>query len=117
MEALLDRLFETLEIHLQKKFPQYIVNVSQIKGSFYILIRKPRGKILKTDLEILFRRVKSISNKVHNKYSRKSSMFRYRYFPYFKLLKCCGNFHYHFLVIRKDHLKWIVKINCSYILP
>ena len=81
------------------------MNVSQIKGSFYVLIRKPRRKILKTDLEILFRRVKSISNKVHNKYSRKSSMFRYRYFPYFKLLKCYGNFHYHFLVIRKDHLK------------
>ena len=80
MEAFLNRLFKTLEIHLLKKSPQYIVNVSQIKGSFYVLIGKPRGKILKTDLEILFRRVKSISNKVYNKYSRKSSIFRYRYF-------------------------------------
>ena len=105
MEALLDRLFETLEIHLQKKFLQYILNVSQIKGSFYFLIRKPRGKILTTDLEILFRRVKSIPNKVYHKCSRISSMFRYRYFPYFKLVKCCGNFHYHFFVIRKDHLR------------
>ena len=93
MEPLLDRLFETLEIHLQKKFPQYIVNFSQIKRLFYVLIREPWGKILKTDLEIIFRRVKSISNKVYNKYSRKSSMFRYRYFAYFKLVKCYGNFH------------------------
>ena len=58
MEDLLHRFFENLEFRLQSKFPRYIVKVSQVKGSFYVLVRKPRGKILNNDLEILFKNVK-----------------------------------------------------------
>ena len=28
--------------------------------------------------------------------------FSYGYFPYFKLVKCYGNYHYHFLVVKRD---------------
>ena len=103
MEDLLDRFFENLELHLQRKFPHYIVKVSQVKGSFYVLLRKPRGKISNNDLKILFKHVKSISNKMYDKFSENSSMFCYNFFAYFKLVRCYGNYHYHFLVIRKDY--------------
>ena len=52
MEDLLDRFFENLKVHLQRKFPRYTVTVSQVKGSFYAFVRKPRGKILNNDLKI-----------------------------------------------------------------
>ena len=103
MEDLLYRFFENLELHLQRKIPRYNVKVSQVKGSFYALERKHRGKILNNDLKILFKHVKSISNKMYDKFSENSSMFRYNFFPYFKLVRCYGNYHYHFLVIRKDY--------------
>ena len=51
MEDLLDRFYERLEASLKQKFNQYIAKVSQVKGSFYVLIRKLRGKILNNDLK------------------------------------------------------------------
>ena len=60
MKDLLDIFFENLKFRLQRKSPRYIVKVSQVKGSFYVLVRKPRDKILKNDLEILFKHVKRI---------------------------------------------------------
>ena len=41
----------------------YIVKVSQVKGSFYALIRKPKGKTLNEDLKNLINYVKNISEK------------------------------------------------------
>ena len=58
MEDLLDRFFEKLEAFLPRKFHRYIVKVSQVKGSFYVLIKKPRGKILNDDFNNLFNDVK-----------------------------------------------------------
>lgn len=51
MIDLLDRFHESIEKSLKQKFWMYIVKVSQVKGSFYALIRKPRGKILNEDLK------------------------------------------------------------------
>ena len=87
MEDLLDRFYEKLEASLQRKFCRYIVEVSQVKGSFYVLIRKPRGKILNDDLNNLFKDVKSISTRIYNKFSGDSSMFRYNFFL---ILSWCG---------------------------
>ena len=103
MENLLDNFFENLEFCLQRKFPHYIVKDSQVKGSFYVLVREPREKILNNDLKILLKHVKSISNKMYDKFSENLSMFRHNFFPYFKLVRCYGNYHYHSLVIRKDY--------------
>ena len=55
MEDLLDRVYKKLEAPLERKFCRYIVKVSQVKGSFYVLIRKPRGKILNNDLNNLLK--------------------------------------------------------------
>ena len=41
MDDLLHRVFEQMESSLIRKFPCYIVKVSQVKGSFFVLIRKP----------------------------------------------------------------------------
>ena len=103
MEDLLDRFYEKLEASFQRKFCCYIVKVSQVKGSLCVLIRKPRGKVLHDDLSYLFKDVKSRSTRIYNKFSGDSSMFRYNFFPYFKLVRCYGSYHYHFLVVRKDY--------------
>ena len=42
MDKLLDRFFERLEISLEREFSCYIVKVSQMKGSFYVFVKKPR---------------------------------------------------------------------------
>ena len=72
-------IFWKLRVSFAEEFPRYIVKVSQVKGSFYVLVRKLRGKILNNDLEILFKYVKSISNKIYNKFSEDSGMFCYSF--------------------------------------
>ena len=45
-----------------------------------------------------------ISEKVYRKFSEQSSnRFRYKYFPYFKLVRMCGSYKYHFLVVKQDY--------------
>lgn len=85
MEDLLDHFYERLEASLKQKFNQYIAKVSQVKGSFYVLIRKLRGKILNNDLKFLFENLKHISVTIYNRFAEDSSLLRYNFFPYFKL--------------------------------
>ena len=103
MENLLDSFFDKLEQTFKNKSSDYIVQVSEVKGSFYVLIRKPRGKILNENLVDMFDSVKSLSEKIYSEYAELSTAFRYRYFPYVKLIRCYGNYQYHFLVVRKDY--------------
>lgn len=49
----------------------YIVKIPQVKGSFYVLIRKPRGKILNQNLKNVIDTVTNISDKFFNKYAEK----------------------------------------------
>ena len=103
MDDLLDRFFEQLESSLTSKFPRYIVKISQNKGSLFNLIRKPRGKISNDDLKYLCDNVQLVSEKRHKKFSEHSKEFCYGFSPYFKLIKSYRNYHYHFLLVRKDH--------------
>ena len=73
MEELLDKFYENLEFNLQREFSRYIVKVSQVKGSFYVLIKKPRGKILGKRKKNMIDDVKYISEKVYKKYSDQSN--------------------------------------------
>ena len=52
----------------------------QVKGSFYVLVRKAQGNILNSDLDTLFNDVKTISKKLYNKLAEMSTMFCYNYF-------------------------------------
>ena len=45
--------------------------------------------------------VKCISENIYRIYSDKPSTFRYRCFPYFKLVRKCGSYQHNFLVVRK----------------
>ena len=110
MEDLLDRFYENIEFSLKRKFSRYIVKVSQVKGSFYVLIRKPREKILNVDSNFMFENVKYISEKICRKFTENSSSFRYKFFPYYKLVRCYGSYQYYFLVIRKDYQVFHVKV-------
>ena len=102
MEDLLHRFYEAMEFSMKQKFNRYIVKVSQVKESFYVLMRKSRGKILGDDLRFMIENVKYISEKIYTSFVRHSSDFRYKFFPYFKLVRCYSSYQYHFLVVRKE---------------
>ena len=104
MDEILDKFFETLEFNIQWVFSRCHVKVSQVNGSFYVLIRKSRGKILSETFKNMADDVIHISEKVYRKFSEQSSnRFRYKYFPYFKLVRMCGSYKYHFLVVKQDY--------------
>ena len=103
MDELLDRLFERLKFSFRHEFSRYIVKVSEVRGSFYVLVKKPRGKILGDNLRNLFNDVKYISKKIYNKFADDSKWFRSEHFPCFKLMRSYGNCQYHFLVVKKDY--------------
>ena len=69
MDQILDKLFETLEFNIQREFSHYHVKVSRVRGSFYVLIRKPRVKILGETFKNMVDDVKYISEKVYRKFS------------------------------------------------
>ena len=83
MDDLLDRLLEQLEICLTQKFSCYIVKLSESKGSFFALIKKPTGKILKDDLKYLCDKVQYISENIYKKFAEDSKEFCYDFFPCF----------------------------------
>ena len=65
MDDLLGRFFEQLESSLSRRFPRYIVKVSQVKCSFFVLVKKPRGKILNENLKYLCDNVQLISKNIY----------------------------------------------------
>ena len=92
MDELLDRFLERLEFSFRHEFSRYIIKVSEVKGSFYVLVKKPRAKILGENLRNLFDDVKYISEKIYNKFADDAKSFPYDYFPYCKLVGCYGNY-------------------------
>ena len=103
MDDLLDRFFEELESRLQDKFPRYIVKVSQLNCSFFVLVKRPRGKILGNNRTFLYGTAQRLSEDIYKMFARDSTEFSHNYFPYFKLVKCYGKYHYHFLVVKRDY--------------
>ena len=97
------KLYENLEFNLQRYFSRYTRKVSQVKGSFYVLIRNLRGKILYESFKNMIDDVKYISEKVYKKFSDQSNRFMYKFLPYFKLVRCYGGYRYHFLAVRQDY--------------
>lgn len=106
MDALLDRFYEDIENALRNKFREYIIKVSQLNCSFFVLIKRPRGKILGEKRKYLYENLKEITENIYRKYASDSSDFERQYFPYLKLIKCYGNYHYHFLVAKKDYFNY-----------
>ena len=102
MDDLLNRFFEQLEKSLAQNFlATFSFKVSQVKGSLFVLIKKPRGKILNEDLKYFCDKVQYISENIYKKFAEDSKEFCYVVFPYFMNVEPYGN--YHFLVGRKDY--------------
>ena len=105
MDALLDRFYEDIEYAVKVQFRDYYIKVSQLNSSFFVLVKRRRGKILGEKRKFLFDRLKRISEELYNKYASFSKIFEKEYFPYFKLVKSYGSYHFHFLVVKKVYGK------------
>ena len=82
MDVVLDRMFDDLEMSLSRELSQYIAKVSLVKNSFYVLVRKPRRKILSCKKEQLFDVVENISKDIYYNYCRDCTELGYN-FPLF----------------------------------
>lgn len=60
MESALDKMFEDIHRSISKQFSDllYYTGVSQVKGSFFILIRKKRGKVFSSGRNKMFKIIK-----------------------------------------------------------
>ena len=103
MDQILHKFLETFEFNIQRELLHYHVKVSQVRDSFYVLIRKPRVKILGETFKNMANGVKYISEKIYRKFSEQSNRFRYKCFPYFKLVRWCGGCQHHFLFVKQDY--------------
>ena len=93
MDALLDRFYEVIEQTVKSNFKEYYVTVSQMNYSFFVLLKRRRGKILREKRKFLFDELKKISEEIYNKYCSFSKLFERQHFPYFKLVKSYDNYH------------------------
>ena len=103
MDALLDRFYKDIKYALKNKFREYIVKVSQLNSSFFVLIKRYRGKLLGEKRKYLYENLKKITENIYRQNASYSKEFEREYFPYLKLVKCYGNYQYHFLVVKKDY--------------
>ena len=92
MRDLLDECFETLEVKFQEKFPRMIFKISEVRGSFYMLKKKPRGKVPRDNMKRLFEDIKYLLEKVYMQFSDLSKSFQRRFFTYLKFVRCYGNY-------------------------
>ena len=80
MDNLLDRFFEELEARLKLKFPRYIIKVSQLNGSSFVLVKRLRGKILNDNKLFLYDTVQRLSEDSYKKYADNCNKFSHNYF-------------------------------------
>lgn len=79
--------------------------MSEPNSSFFVLVKRHRGKVLGDRRHKLFDTLRNIIEKVYRDFAIKSKEFELKYFPYFKLAKSYGNYQFHFLVVKKDYFR------------
>ena len=75
MDALLDRFYEDINFSVNNKFRDYVVNVTELSSSFFVLIKKFRGNILGEKQKFLFDNLKEITENLDKEYASKSKEF------------------------------------------
>ena len=75
MDALLDRFYEDINFSVKNKFRDYVVNVTELSSSFFVLIKKFRGNILGEKQKFLFDNLKEITENLDKEYASKSKEF------------------------------------------
>ena len=66
MDDLLGRFYENIEYAVKAQFKEYYVKVSQLNSSFFVLVKRRRGKILGEKRLYLFDKLKRISEDVYD---------------------------------------------------
>ena len=66
MNNLLDRLFDELEYAVRSQFGEYIVKLSELKSSFFVLIKRKRSKTLRLKGKQMFENLKKITEKIYD---------------------------------------------------
>ena len=61
MDGLLDRFFEDMEAAVNSRFPYYFVKVSELKRSFFVLIKRSRGNIFGFRKKVLLDDLKKVT--------------------------------------------------------
>ena len=75
MNALLDRFYEDINFSVKNKFRDYVVNVTELSSSFFVLIKRFRGNILGEKQKFLFDNLKEITENLDKEYASKSKEF------------------------------------------
>ena len=75
MDALLDRFYEDINFSVKNKFRDYVVNETDLGSSFFVLIKKFRGKSLGEKQKFLFDNLKEITENLDKEYASKSKEF------------------------------------------
>ena len=80
MDSFLDIMYEDIEFSVFKEFPQYIVKASQVKKSFYVLVKNPSGEILGNKQKKLLETVERITKNIYHNYPRDCYNLCYSFF-------------------------------------
>ena len=76
MDTMLDRFFEEIERSVKENFKQYYLKVSEMNGSFFVLVKRRRGKILVEKQKFLFDTLQKLTEDIYLKFSNRSFFFR-----------------------------------------
>ena len=76
MDTMLDRFFEETERNVKENFKQYYVKVSEMNGSFYVLVKRRRGKILGEKQKFLLDTLQKLTKDIYLKFPNRSCFFR-----------------------------------------
>ena len=101
MDDLLERFFEEFQTRLWHKSARYVVKVSKLNGSFFVLVKKPRGQILNDDKTFLYNTVQQLSEDIYKKYAKNCNEFSHNFSPYFKLVNVTVTITITFYLIKK----------------
>ena len=66
MDDLLDRFYKDIEYAVKAQCKEYYVKFSQLNSSFFVLVKRRRGKILGEKRLYLFDKLKRISEDVYD---------------------------------------------------
>ena len=76
MDTMLDRFFEEIERSVKENLKQYYLKVSEMNGSFFVLVKRRRGKILVEKQKFLFDTLQKLAGDIYLKFLNRSFFFR-----------------------------------------
>ena len=81
MGTMLVKFFEKIERNVKENFKKYYVKVSEMNGSFLLLVKRRRGKKLVGKQKFLFDTLQKLTEDIYLKFSNRSFFFRKKLLP------------------------------------